>query len=238
MKNFAICTVICLLFLSVNHAKAGLMLTAVDGDWSNPVRPAGSTKGSIIYNNGETDTYGNLLQEQIRWGEGENNGPQSGLGFTGVVGAATSSAPIILGSAFEIGQLSHFNKPIYGDSLITSADLTIKLTFDTGATGSFLFTCGIDETPNTGTAAENADIIDFPSSYPEDRFYIDGELHTLQLLGFGADAGSLVSTFSSLEGGERDTLLWGRVVHTPVPGAVLLGMLGLGVAGVKLRKYA
>ena len=28
------------------------------------------------------------------------------------------------------------------------------------------------------------------------------------------------------------------VKHTPVPGAVLLGMLGLGVAGVKLRKYA
>lgn len=26
--------------------------------------------------------------------------------------------------------------------------------------------------------------------------------------------------------------------HTPVPGAVLLGILGLGVAGIKLRKYA
>ena len=29
-----------------------------------------------------------------------------------------------------------------------------------------------------------------------------------------------------------------KLTVTPVPGAVLLGMLGLGVAGLKLRKYA
>jgi hypothetical protein len=28
------------------------------------------------------------------------------------------------------------------------------------------------------------------------------------------------------------------VTHAPVPGALLLGMLGMGVAGMKLRKYA
>ncbi len=29
-----------------------------------------------------------------------------------------------------------------------------------------------------------------------------------------------------------------NMLHTPVPGAVLLGMLGLGIAGLKLRKFA
>jgi hypothetical protein len=236
MKKFAICTVICLLLLSVNHAKADLMLTAVDGDWSNPVIPSSSIYGDINYYNDVVDTYGNLLQDQIRWGDPVKNGggEQSGLGFTG---AATSS-PIVLGDAFQIGRLAHFNEPIYLDSIIESADLTIKLTFGTGAHESFLYTLGINETLNTTDAAASADIISFPSSYPEERFYISGELHTLQLLGFGSDPLNLLSEFSSPEGGTNDTLLWGRIVQTPVPGAFLLGMLGLGVAGVKLRKYA
>jgi len=240
MKKFAISTVICLLLLSVNHAKADLMLTAVDGDWSNPVRPASSIYGTIIYNNGVTDTYGNLLQDQIRWGNPPIGGEQSGLGFTGVVGVATLPATIVLGDVFAIGQLAHFNNPIFDNSVIESADLTINLTFSANPTESFLFTLGVNETPNTGTTEQNADIISFPSSYPEETFYISGDVYTLHLLGFGSNAGSLLSEFSSPEGGTNETLLWGRIepVQTPVPGAVLLGMLGLGVAGVKLRKYA
>lgn len=153
------------------------------------------------------------------------------LGFTG---AATPPA-IVLGGAFEIGQLAHFNYPIYSNSVIVSADLTINLTFST--TQSFLLTLGINETPNEGTSSWD-DIISFPSSYPKQTFDISGNLYTLQLLGFGSNAGSLLSGFSSPEGGTNSTLLWGKIEHVPVPGAVLLGILGLGVAGIKLRKYA
>jgi hypothetical protein len=237
MKKYATYMVICLLLLIVNNAKADLMLTAVDGDWSNPVGPGTSITGNVIFDTPATNSvgvlYGNLLQDQIRWGDPANS-EKSGLGFTG----ATSST-IAIGDAFEIGQLAHFNNPIYDGTEIDLADLTITLKFDTGATTSFLYTLGINETPNnTGGSPGDDDIISFPSSYPEERFYISGELYTLQLLGFGSDAGSLLSQFSSPEGLTNDTLLWGRVVQTPVPGAVLLGMLGLGVAGVKLRKYA
>ncbi|MBC8468419.1 MAG: choice-of-anchor K domain-containing protein [Planctomycetes bacterium] len=221
MKKFTICMIICLLLLSVNHVKADLMLTAVDGDWSNPVGPGVST---VLY-----PSVGS--QDQIRWGNHPFGGEQSGLGFTG---AATPPA-IVLGDAFEIGQLAHFNYPIYSDSVIVSADLTINLTFST--TQSFLLTLGINETPNEGTSSWD-DIISFPSSYPEQTFDISGDLYTLQLLGFGSNAGSLLSGFSSPEGGTNSTLLWGKIEHVPVPGAVLLGIIGLSVAGIKLRKHA
>ena len=226
MKKFAICTVICLLLLSVNNVKADLMLTAVDGDWSNPTGPGVST---VSY-----PSVGS--QDQIRWGNYPAGGEQSGLGFTG---AATPST-IVLGDAFEIGQLAHFNNPIYSDSVIVSADLTINLTFSASATESFLFNFGINETPNTTDPVASADIISFPSSFPEQTFDIGGDLYTFQFLGFGSNAGSLLSEFSSLEDSTNETLLWGRIepVLTPVPGAVLLGMLGLSVAGIKLRKYA
>jgi len=232
MKKFAISTVICLLLLSVNHARADLMLTAVDGDWSNPLGPGVSTVNTY---NGVGITYGNLLQDQIRWGNYPDWSEQSGLGFTG-----TTPSTFAAGDTFEIGQLAHFNYPIYSDSVIVSADLTIKLTFSAGATESFLLTLGINETPNTTDPVASADIISFPSSYPEQTFDISGDLYTLRLLGFGSDPLTSLSQFSSLENGTNETLLWGRIepVQTPVPGAVLLGMLGLGVAGVKLRKYA
>ena len=226
MKKFATCMVICLLLLSVNHVKADLMLTAVDGDWSNPVGPGVST---VNYIDGVTVGYGNNSQDQIRWGEIAES-EQSGLGFTGV---ATPS-PIAIGDAFIIGQLAHFNNLIYVGTEIVSADLTIQLTFS--ATESFLFSFGINETPNTEGPVD--DIISFPSSYPEQTFDISGDSYTLQLLGFGSDPLAPLSQFSSLEGGTNNTLLWGRIEPVPVPGAVLLGIIGLSVAGVKLRKFA
>jgi len=234
MKKFAVYTVICLLLLSVNHAKADLMLTAVDGDWSNPVGPGVSTVNTY---NGVGVIYGNLLQDQIRWGNYPNGSDQSGLGFTGIVGAATSSTNIVLGSTFQIGQLAHFNNPIWEGTEINWADLTIELTFDTGVTESFLFTFGIDETPNnTGGSPGDDDIISFPSSYPAETFDISGVPYTLQLLGFGSDQFTLISEFYSPEGTTNDTLLWGRITPIPAPGAVLLGSIGIGFVGWLRRR--
>jgi hypothetical protein len=227
MKKFAACTVICLMLLSVNHAKADLMLTEVDGDWSSPAGPGVST---VNYIDGVTVGYGNGLQDEIRWGEEAPGGEQSGLGFTGI----KTPSSIAIGDAFIIGQLAHFNNPIKVGTEILSADLTIQLTFS--ATESFLFSFGINETPNTGGPVD--DIISFPNSYPEQTFDISGDLYTLQLLGFGSDPLAPLSQFSSSEGGTNETLLWGSIEPVPVPGAVLLGIIGLSVAGVKLRKFA
>ena len=234
MKKFTTSIVICLLLFVVNHANADLTLTAVDGDWSNPVGDGTST---VQYLTVSGIGYGNGTQDQIRWGDPVDN-DKSGLGFTGVAGDGTTST-FDIGNAFQIGQLAHFNNPIWSGSEITSADLTVDLDF-LGAAGtkSFTFTLLINETPNTSDAAASADIISFPSSYTDETFDIGGMLYTLQLLGFGNNPSSPLSYFSSPEGGINETLLWGQIVPVPVPGALLLGMLGLSVAGVKLRKRA
>ena len=49
-------------------------------------------------------------------------------------------------------------------------------------------------------------------------------------------------TWEDLNMGDQDyddmIFLVDRVVPTPIPGAFLLGALGIGAAGLKLRKYA
>lgn len=233
MKKYTTGIVICLLLFSVNHANADLTLTAVDGDWSNPVGPGTSISGNVITIDGVGTGYGNTLQDQIRWG---NAAEKSGLGFTG---SAPPNLTVVNGNAFEIGQLAHFNTPIPAGSELTSVDLTVDMVFLGAAVPkSFTLTLLIDETPNTSDVAASADIISFPSSYADETFDIGGMLYTLQLLGFGNNPSSPLSYFSSPEGGINETLLWGQIVPVPLPGAVLLGILGLSVAGVKLRKHA
>ena len=229
MKKLKICIVACLLLFSLNSAQADLTLNSVDGDWSNPV---GGT--DINYFNGVAVGYGNGSQDQIRWGTSTGEG-QSGLGFTGVADGTT----IQEGTAFAIGQLVHFNRPIGSGTAGTGVDLTVTLEFDNYE--PFQLTLGINETPNSpphGGYGTPDDFIYFPSSFTSSTFYIGGDPYTLEILGFGPDAGSILDEFQSPESTDNATLLWGEINLVPVPGAVLLGMLGLGAAGLKLRRFA
>ena len=235
MKKFKTGIVICLILFSVNYANADLTLKVVDGDWSNPVGPGTSISGNVLAIDGVGVGYGNGLQDQIRWGTAAE---KSGLGFTG---SAPPNLNVVIGDVFEIGRLTHFNNPIPMGSELTSVDLTVDLDFlEVAGTKSFTFKLLVNETLNsTGTSPADDDIISFPVSYPTETFDIGGTLYTLQLLGFGSNASSLLDKFQSPEGGTNDILLWGRITEpVPLPGAVLLGMLGLSVAGVKLRKHA
>jgi hypothetical protein len=230
MKKLRICAIACFFLFLLNSAQADMLtVKSVDGDWSNPIG------GSFInYNDGVVVAYGNLSQDQIRWGEDISQG-QSGLGFTGIA----NNTDITVGSPFEIGQLVHFNRPIETGTASSAVDLTIDLEFDT--VESFTFQLGINETPNQppyGGYGTSDDFIYFPSSYTSQTFYIGGLPYTLQLIGFGPDAGSLLDYFQSPEGTDNATLLWGEINLVPVPGAVLLGILGLSAAGLKLRRFA
>ena len=238
MKKFTTFIVICLLLFSVNHANADLTLTAVDGDWSNPLGDGTSIPGNVITIDGIGVGYGNGLQDQIRWGTAAE---KSGLGFTGAAGGVTTLT-FDIGDAFQIGQLAHFNNPIPAGSELTSADLSVDLDFaEIVGIKNFTFTLLINETSNTNPDplnSDNDDFITFPTDYASESFDIGGQEYTLRLLGFGDTESSLVSYFQSTETLDNDTFLWVKIVPVPVPGALLLGMLGLSVAGVKLRKHA
>jgi len=237
-NNISLIVAFCLLLSS--SAIADLSLTDVDGDWSNPVGGL-----NIIENDGVGVAYGNTLQDQIRWGTDIGNG-QSGLGFTGVEDDGDFT-PVTIDPdvTFEIGQLVHFNNAIAQNSAAESADLGITLSLAGVGDILFTFTLGVNETPNQlnttpppiYTVASN-DIISFPNSIASQTFVLEDQEYTLMLLGFGDTSDSLVDEFISQEGTESSTLLWGKIVPVPVPGAVILAMLGLSIVGVKLRRFA
>ncbi len=229
MRKLKITIVACLLLFLLNSAQADLMLNSVDGDWGTPTGTTDYTIYDASPPVGPDYPTGNDTQAQIRWGTSTGDG-RSGLGFEGV-----AAGTIPEGSPFAIGQLVHFNRPIVGDAA-SGVDLTVALTFDT--TEYFTFTLGIDETPNSPGFPLSNDHIFFPSSYTSSTFYIGSDPYTLEILGFGPDAGNILDEFESVEGKDNATLLWGEITLVPVPGAVLLGMLGLGAAGLKLRRFA
>lgn len=111
-----------------------------------------------------------------------------------------------------------FDNPIIGVMSDIGGNLEAASTFELGAPGTN-YTVTFPGPPASGPAAP------FPNrgleAYPQD-WYTVLTPYTLEVNMYVTEPGD-----------------WMRVVtQVPVPGAFLLGMLGLSVAGVKLRKHA
>lgn len=150
---------------------------------------------------------------QTRWGSPASGEVNSGLGFQGtkntsVVLTSSGTGPATTSSDFYLGQLTHFNYPVYWAASATELNVILDLKTASGqlvATTTFKVNFSffgnmmqypflIDETANQTpppcaypSAADNpcADKIYFQTSYDFSKSFRIGQVnYTLQILGF------------------------------------------------------
>lgn len=183
---------------------------------------------------------------EVRWGQPAGDTDASGMrfdSFTAPLGTST-------GTAFNLGNLTHFNWPVAGGTAASSTQLSFGFTITTPNLGdqTFLFSFNIDETPNQAPCAYPsttpcADKITFGNATSTTTFNIGDDVYTLYLLGFGPDANHLSNEFITQENQNNTTSLWAKIdlsqpVGVPEPNALLmmaLGLFGIGMA-VEVRR--
>jgi hypothetical protein len=150
---------------------------------------------------------------------------------------------------FNLGTLSYFNGTAWSGTECFSVDFSASLAF-TSPSGllaqSFNFDLALLNTPNTGTAAQNADTVFLASLFPTTTFNFDGIDYTLKM-GFGSVTGggfSQIDKFSIYEGNWASAQLLGLItaINPPPPSVpdtgstlALMAMTVVGVGG--MRQY-
>lgn len=184
-----------------------ITVNSVTGTWSNVTGSPSSLIG--------------VGTNQINWGNSTGSG-QSGYRFDG---NAPPLYSVGIDTPFSLGNFTHFNQPITGDS-ITGATLntTVNLTIDGTALSNLNFSYNFlhNETPNVaGTCAAGSvsvcdDIVQATNNVlVSDVFNINGVDYTLSILGFSLN-GNFFTDFMTKEGKTNIASLQGVITRATV----------------------
>ena len=178
------------LTVAVVQTGAALELNWADGIWQN----AAGTPTCLMYDNtGPTYdenkvAYGSLYSSLV-CPPNLDVTIQSGFGFDGCQHETITS-----GVAFDLGDFTHYNNPIYASNLLTTVELSVTLSFyidasHTDVRKTLNYTFELDETPNSGSCTYPGDTV-CPdkvwvlNTIPDETFWIGGTEYTLHIVGF------------------------------------------------------
>lgn len=220
-KRFGMLLGLAFLGLSASNAYAIPIAGSSAGTFDNPVGP-----GGMIVTGVGTDAF--------TWGDGTAFGsPPSSLAFAGTTFDTDTATP------FDIGLITYFNGTIVLGTEATTVDFNLTLSFTDpfGVNGTFTYLLSLINTPNNGTAEQNADILQFPGVLPVQTFSFGGTTFSVGLeVGVVTGGGfSTQDTFSVIEGQSATAVLRAfvtseGVAQVPEPGT--LALLGIGLVGM------
>ncbi|MDP1028353.1 choice-of-anchor K domain-containing protein [Sphingomonas sp. KR1UV-12] len=199
----------------------------------------GTTTATFVDAKPTTGTSTGTGTNHLTWGVAADGGKVNEMTF-----AANTPFSATVGQQFKIGSISYYNGTINNGTELTSIGLNLAFNFSDPAIGAFTksFILGLNSTPNTGTADENADYITFPSLQTADTFTVNGQAYTFKLLGLTNVVGdgflnSGANEFHVREGGNASADVFGvlNVAAVPEPATWAMMLVGFGMVGASAR---
>jgi hypothetical protein len=141
---------------------------------------------------------------------------------------------------FKVGSLTYFNGTTPLGTNVDSVPLNFSVLFNnpTNERKNFDFQFQLVNTPNLGTAEQNADFVFVKQNIRNQTFEVDGRKFALQITGFRQEQNILnqsVNEFRVLEGATTTASIYGTIVSVPEP-ATLTGISLLGAYLIYRRK--
>ncbi|MEQ9028993.1 MAG: choice-of-anchor K domain-containing protein, partial [Aggregatilineales bacterium] len=226
---------------------SAVTLSLADGVWLNGTSPDGSTPTCLFYVNSPPTNDENRVTFGTPSALGNcpsasSVAVQSGFGFDG--NSAIQFSP---GTVFVLGELTHYNNPIYRFVNLSQVDLGIDLMFSSPSISTRLdYTILLDETDNVqdtcpyGDTVPCADRVEIVSPPESQEFNINGTQYVLDIVGFvpgslGScqyDADNVITSFISDEQDSNSACLFARFLNAEPALAInktgTTGPLGVG----------
>ena len=203
--------------------------------WAGPIQITGTTSGVFEnpYGPAGMVTSG-VGTSTMTWGVGSPP-PVNSVSFAGLAFDTFTEVN------FKLGDFAYYNGTVVAGTEANGFDLvvSVEFTLPTGITEVFTFPITVNNTPNTGTPQEQADVLTLAQLYSMQTFVYDGVTYQVHLLGWqNPNADGFVvggNEFHVYENGTGSAELWGKVtqeiVGVPDPASTLL-LLGMSLAGL------